>query len=635
MLLSESASLEVLRCSAQDGKVAWRAKIDEGFSRPISVGDDVYVSTESGRLISLDADSGDPKWATQLPQPLETGPGIDDRANRAYVPGDHSNLYLLNTRDGSCLESFYIGHEAGTITVPPVPLLGHVFVIENAGTDYANVHVLRVDESGQNLKVAQPLFRLTGNVRVAPIIQGRRLIVLTDRGEVVVLDIEPTADREQVTVAAKLPAFYEQPTATQMAVGRSSMWITGTRIGRYELQINTGRVVRDWSLHELDTFIGEPFATDDSLVHARVLRGTSAIRVTAANPKTGEEYWHTDVGVPISMLQRSPDGQGFHVVTSQAALFELGRETLANGSTTGPIENPGDKAVGIRFENPVSIDATRSLMLNQVGGQAIVVYDPSRKTEKLRQVTLGLAGAKPSGGIVVAGGGLLVPLDTGRVVLIDWRTGKKGAPFQPDSDPVGKVKWTNPVTLPEDPDQVVLADSRKKIYRLRAGDNTRELASKELEYEFLGRLAGVGDTVVGTTAGPAGDFIVGFEMVSLNEKFKTLLNGRAAWGPIAAGNLCLIQTDDSVLRAYSADGTQAFEVQLPPGQPVGEPLVVGKSIVLAGKTGWLIAIDPGSGKLLGQTDLKQPISATPFPAGSRFLVPGAEGVVYLTEIPAS
>ncbi len=376
VLLSESASLEVLRCSAQDGKVAWRAKIDEGFSRPISVGDDVYVSTESGRLISLDADSGDPKWATQLPQPLETGPGIDDKANRAYVPGDHSNLYLLNTRDGSCLESFYIGHEEGTINVPPVPLFGHVFVIENAGSDYANVHVLSVDESGQNLKVAQSVFRLTGNVRVSPIIQGRRLIVLTDRGEVDVFDIEPTADREQVTVAAKLSAFYEQPTATQMAVGRSQMWITGTRIGRYELQINTGRVVRDWSLHELDTFIGEPFATDDTLVHARILRGTSAIRVTAANPKTGEEYWHTDVGVPISMLKLAPGGKGFHVVTSQAALFELGRETLANGSTTGPIENPGDKAVGIRFANPVSIDATRSLMLNQLGGQSIIVYDP-------------------------------------------------------------------------------------------------------------------------------------------------------------------------------------------------------------------------------------------------------------------
>ena len=75
VLLSESASLEVFRCDAQEGKVAWRSKIGEPFSQPVSVKDDVYVSTQSGRLVALDADSGDAKWATQFPQPLETGPG--------------------------------------------------------------------------------------------------------------------------------------------------------------------------------------------------------------------------------------------------------------------------------------------------------------------------------------------------------------------------------------------------------------------------------------------------------------------------------------------------------------------------------------------------------------------------------
>ena len=636
VLLSESSSLEVLRCGEQDGNVAWRSKIDEQFSQPISVGGDVYVATESGRLASLDADSGDAKWATQFPQPLETGPGVDDRANRAYVAGDHSNLYLLNTRDGSCLESYYIGHNEGTISVPPVPLLGHVFVIENAGSDYANVHVLRVDESGQNLKVAQPFFRLTGNVQVPPIIQGRRLIVLTDRGEVVVYDIEPTSEREQVTVAATLPAFYDQPTATQMAVGRSQMWITGTRIGRYELQINTGNVVRDWSFHELDTFIGQPYATDDALVYARVLRGTSAIRVTAATPKKGEEIWRTDVGVPVVMLTPAPGGKGFHVVTSQASMFELDREALTSGSTKPPIENPGAKAVAIRFADPIWIDKNRSLMLNQVDGQSIVVYDPQREAEKLRLVTMQLPAGKPSSGGIVAGGGLFLPLDTGRAVLINWQTGAPiGAPFQPPSDPAGKVKWTKPIPLADDPDQVVLADSRKKIYRLRVAEQVRELASRDLEYELLGPTAAVADTMVATTSGPAADFVIGFEMVSLNEKFKTLLEGRVVWGPVGVGELGLLQTDDGNLRGFAADGTQKFEVPVPAGLPVGEPITVGSSIVLAGKTGWLIAVDPASGKLVGQSDLGQPIATTPLVVGSRLLVPGAEGVVYITEVPSN
>lgn len=635
VLLSESASFEVLRCGEQDGNVVWRCMIDEPFSQPISSGDEVYVATESGRLLSMDSESGDAKWATQIPQPLETGPGVDDRANRIYLAGNHSNLYVLNTRDGKCSESYYIGHEEGTVSVPPVPLLGHVFVIENAGSDYANVHVLRVDETGGNIKPAQ-VFRLTGNVRVQPIIQGRRLIVLTDRGEVVVYDIEPTAEREQVTEAARLPAFYEQPTSTQMAVGRSQMWITGTRIGRYELQINTGRVIRDWSIHELDTFIGQPYATDDTLVHARVLRGTSAIRVTAADPKTGEEIWRTDVGVPVAMLKPAPGGKGLHCVTTQAALFELDREALESGSTTGPIENPGEKAVAIRFEDPIAIDETRALMLNNVDGQSIIVYEPEREVGKLRQLTMSLSSGEPVGGGVVSGGGLFLPLDTGRAVLIDWRTGANlGTPFQPASDPVQNVEWTNPITLADDPDQVVLADSRKKLYRLRVGEQIRELASRDLENRLIGSIAGVGDTVIGTTAGEAADFMVGFEMVSLNDKFKTLLNGRVVWGPVSAGELCLLKTDDSMLRGFNADGTQVMEVELPKGDPAGEPLFVDGKIVLAGKTGWLIAVDAASGAVTGQSDLGQPISATPLLAGARLLVPGTEGVVYITEIPTT
>ncbi len=141
------------------------------------------------------------------------------------------------------------------------------------------------------------------------------------------------------------------------------------------------------------------------------------------------------------------------------------------------------------------------------------------------------AGLPRSGGIV-AGGGLFLPLDSGRAVLVDWRTGAvSAAPFQPDSDPVGSVKWTNPIPLPDDPDQVVLADSRKKLYRLRVGEQIRDLQTKDLEFELLGQVAGVEDTMIGTTSGPAADFLVGFELVSLNQKFKNLSERPSNLGP--------------------------------------------------------------------------------------------------------
>lgn len=636
VILSESATNEVLRCSPDDGTVTWRSKIDESFAEPVSVRDEIFVSTEAGRLIKIDAESGQADWVTQIPQPLEVGPGVDDRADRAYLPGNHSNLYLINTRDGSCIESFYIGHAEGTVVVPPIPLLGHLFVIENAGAGYVNVHVLKVNAQGDQIEVAQPLFRMEGNVTEPPLVQGRRLIVLTDRGEVAVYDIEPTAETNKVTIAATGPPFYDEPTTTQMAVEGSQMWITGASVGRYELQINTGRVVRDWDLYPNDTFIGKPMATDDTLIHARVLRGTETIRVTAANPKTGDEIWKTDVGVPVSMIRTAP-GKGVHVVTSQAALFQLDKEALDNGSTEGPIEDPGDTAILILFADPLAIDDTRSLLINQTASDKILVYDPSRPREWLRQVTLNITGGELSGGAIVAGGGLFMPLSSGRAVLVDWRTGSMMAtPFQPASDPADTVTWTDAVALPDDANQIVIADSRKKIYRVRVGEQLRELASKDLEKELLGPAAGVGNTFVASLSGPAADFIVGHDLVGLDEKFRTLLNGRITWGPVSVGDVCLLRTDDSMLRAFTEQGTQKFEVQLPAGKPVGKPVMVDQSILLAGADGWLVAVDAGNGQMLGQTNLGQPISATPLIAGGKsLLVPGAEGVVYIVDVPST
>ena len=636
VLLSQSATLEVLRCNESDGTVAWSSSIGEVFSEPVAIKDDIYISTDSGRLLTIDAISGDAKWATQLPQALSTGPGVDDRLRKVYLPGNHSNIYVLNSRDGSCTESYYLGHEDNTVSVPPIPLLGHLFVIENAGAEYANVHVLRFDERGEKLVQAQAPFRLIGNVIVSPIVDGRRLIVLTDRGEVTVYDIEPTAEREQVTVAASLPAFYDEPTSTQMSVGKSQMWITGTRLGRYELQINTGRVIRDWSIHELDTFIGKPYSSDDALVHARVLRDTSAIRITAADPKTGDEIWRTDVGVPVSMLE--PTDSGVHVVTTQAALFKLQPDSATKEMIGGekPLENPGDQAVAIRFMDPIKLDDKRRVMLNAVGDPSLLIYDPDRASEKLRRVTMRLPSGLPTSGGVASGGGLLLPLDNGRIVLVDWRTGavSSSAPFQPASDPVGRVTWTKPIPLPDDPDQVVLADSRKKIYRLRVGEQIRELQSKDMDFKVLGPSAGVGNTMVASFAGPAADSIVGYDLSSLNEVFRTLLNGRIDWGPTAAGDLALVRTDDGILHAFKSDGTSAFEVNVPAGQIAGDPVRDGSRVILASRSGWVITFDAASGKLLGKLDLGQPISASPLLLDTtKLLIPGLEGVVYQAEVP--
>jgi len=636
VLLSESSDLSIERCDGRSGEVDWRLKIGEPFNQPVVQRDEIFVATKSGRLLSVDAVTGDARWATQVPQTLEVGPGVDTRVQKAYIPGDHSNLYVLNSNDGSSVESYYIGHRAGTIAVSPTPLLEHLFVIENKGPEYCLVHILAVDKDGKNIRKAQDPVRMTGNVVVPPIVaQQRRLVVLTDLGEIDVFDIEVTSETEKVSVVAKQLASYGTPTLTRMAVGRSQMWTTGSRIGRYELQVNRGRVVPDWFKHEGDTFVGEPLAIGEALVHARQLRGTSGVRVSAVDPKTGEELWRNDVGAPVAMLR--PVTGGVHAMTSQAALFELDADAISSGATRAPIENAGGAGVIMRFEDPLVVDDQRRVLVNQAnseGGQQIAVYDPTRKSEKLRLVSLNLLSGKPTGRGLVAGGGLFLPLDNGRAVVMNYQTGSQfGNPFQPISSPVDKVSWSNAVRLPDDESQIVIADSRKGLYRLRVGDRVAELAKTELPSPTLGTLAAVGGTLMAATSGPAADFIIGRDLTTLKDKFQTLLDGRVIWGPAAAGDQGVVLTDDQVLRGIDSDGNQTFAIPVPPGIPVGDVLQHDGTLIIVSNTGWVVVIDPETEQQVGLTELGQPFSATPLVVQDRLLIPGEEGVVYVIDIP--
>ena len=636
VLLSESSELSIQRCDGRTGEVDWRVKIGEPFNQPVVVRNDIYISTKSGLLFAIDATTGDAKWAQQVPQELEVGPGVDQRAAVAYIPGDHSNLYVLGSNDGGSIESYYIGHRDGTIAVPPTPLLEHLFVIENKGPDYCLVHILGVDEQGINLTKAQDPVRMGGNVIVPPIVaQQRRLVVLTDLGEIGVFDIEVTSENDKVSVVARQPASYGSPTLTQMAVGRSQMWTTGSRIGRFELQVSRGRVAPDWSMHEGDTFVGQPLAIGDALVHARQLRGTSGIRVSAVDPKSGEELWRNDVGAPVVMLRRV-DG-GVHAMTSQAALFELDNAAISTGSTRAPIENRGTVGVIMRFEDPLTIDENRAVLVNKVagkGGLQVALYDQTRPTEKLQLVSLNLLSGKPSGRGLVAGGGLFLTLDNGRAVVMNYQTGSQlGSPFQPVSNPVEKISWTNSVPLPDDPGQVVVADSRKGLYRLRVGDRINQLANVTLPAATLGTIAGVGSTLMAATSGPAADTLIGRDLVTLKERFTRQLDGRVIWGPVAAGEYAVVLTDDQVLHGFATDGSPVFSVAIPKGLPVGDPVLQDGKLILVSDAGWIAVVDPSSAELVGLSDVGEPFSATPMVIKDRLLVPGAEGVVYVVGVP--
>jgi hypothetical protein len=253
------------------------------------------------------------------------------------------------------------------------------------------------------------------------------------------------------------------------------------------------------------------------------------------------------------MLARDPEGQGIHAVTAQAALYQLDREALQAGTTKSPIENPGENGVALRFENPLAVDEVSSVLINQAVPRQIAVYNPTRAREKLRLVQLALPPGRPTADALFVGGGIMLPLDTGRVVLMDHRTGARlGSPFQPPAPPEGKIDWYRMISTPADPDQVILGDDRGKLYRIRAGEQLRVLTEADLEYKLLGPMAAVERTLFATTAGPAADMLLSFDTTSLSPGEPQVLPGRVVWGPVVAGEQMRTHIDDAMRRQIDA-----------------------------------------------------------------------------------
>ncbi len=636
VLLSDGERLEVQKWDGASGKPVWRAEIGEVFLQPVIHRGFVYITTESGRVISLDQKTGRARWVSQLPQPCTSMPGIDANAGIVYVAGDHSNLYMLSNTDGSCVESYYLGHEQGTIAVAPSPLLGHLFIYENPTIDNSIVRVFKVNEKGLGLTLEKNDIRMVGRIVVQPESVTRRLHILTDRGHVIILDIDTAKPNEQVSQVAEQVASYVTPVRSTMCVDKGQMWVASNRLVRLQIQINTGKVVPEWSEFDSDVFISPPRLMGNALITSRIMSGTDGIRVSANDPKTREELWRIDIGVPTTLVAKATNAPAYYAISGKAALYELNPAAVNSGTTAGPIENPGISGREFRVADPISMGEGRWVMHNKQNSGQLVVFDPTREREKLRLVAVYIPGSKLATVPARVGDGILLCLDTGRMVYANWQTGAElSSPFQAPAKPREKYKWTVPAVL-NDGQEFVIVDNFKKIRRMSVQGSLNEAQSASFEREALGGAAAIGNDVLLAVRSPGGDLISVVDGMTLASKKEQPVDGKILAGPAlieGTEGLAFVILDQNRIQVIDANGSKKWEQKLPDSQVVGKPTVVDGNLLVCGANGWIANLDPQSGNVKGLADLNQPIATTPYAVGNRLLVSGAEGEVFIVEIP--
>ena len=642
ILLVDAARGEVIRLKADTGEVVWRLPLKEPLLEPVVRGSRIFLATRSGQVLDVEAETGRARHGMLIPQPLPVPPSPSKppgagKPGRVYQIADHSNLYVLDDSTLECQEVYYLGHKAGTIAIPPIALLGFVFVPENAGEDYCDLHVLATDADGLKLKPALKPFRLKGRLVSPPCVAGGRIILVTDLGEVRILEVN-TANVKQPVIDAVEPvvASLKTPLIGHLAFDASRLWVANDRLMKYDIQTSTNRMLRRHVQNERDVFLAPPRVLNDTLFHLRRREHSPAYSVAAVHADDGRLLWEVDLAVPAVVLAGDPAKKQISAVSAQAELFDIPLDALK----TGRVDQAAASAVGaartVAFTETVPLGNGRWVLASPQDRSQMVLYEPQAASVagRLRVVKLPASGgAQVTAPPVVCGGGILLPWDQGQIALLDPASGENKAVSYQSRIGVGeKVRWQRPAVLGGGT-AFVIADDRRKLCHVALQDKPQpHLALRKevaLEVDVVAPLAAAGDTVYAVVRGPATDTVKAFAAGELAAGTEWSLEGRVAWGPETVGEQVLIAGDRGQLLCFDPGGKQRWTTPLPYGPLAGPPLRQDQDLILASQTGVLWRVSGADGKEVRRFDAGEPLSSGVVPFSSRLLASGSDGTVYV------
>jgi tetratricopeptide (TPR) repeat protein len=580
VVLAAASHREIQRLEAATGRTGWRHPLDDDFSaEPVVADGRVLVATLGGRLVAIDAATGNSPGFVQLPQPLPIAPAVDPRRKLVFQLADHDNLFVLAMPDWKCRQVFPLGHGPGAIAAPPIVFGDYLLVAVNDTAADSSLRVLGIESGTGSFRLAQTI-PLKGHVDVAPSLlpsppSGERVLVATDAGN---------------HVFELAPAGAEEP-LRETAGG----------------QLQGGGQVQG------------------GVRRAAAMPG---IVVSSLGADDRSPYWQTRLAVPLAAepIVDSTDGNGdgkITVATASGGIFQLDSRALASQTVA---DEPATLPPGSRW--PVA-DVTRcggTLALTcGAGSDRVTAVDLADPQHPSRTWLLpGPLSCRP----IAFAGGLLAPSQVGQVFFLDPFSGKNlSEPFQPRLQPRRLPAWREPVAVGDR--EVVISDGHTKLYRLCVADppaaHLEAAAERELPAPIVSPLAAVGKLVCGVDAAGNLDF---FQQSDLARAGQVALAGRCAWGPRRIGDRAMLATDAGQLYCFDASGKQLWQAALAHGPLAGSPAAVGDHYLLAAAGGVVWRAEGTSGKELGRVDAGQPLATGPVLLGDRILVGGHDGSLH-------
>jgi outer membrane protein assembly factor BamB len=637
ILVADQQQHDLLRLEKSTGRVIWRTEIGEPFLKPAMNEHLIVVTTDSGKVIPIDRESGRSAQAVQLPQSTNVSALVAEREPYIYQPGSYSNIYVLSNQDMSCREVFYLGHYDGSIAIPPQAWLDYILVAVNGG-DYCDLMVLKPAENGLKLELVQVINRVTNGPVTSPMQRfGRWMLLTGDTGEIRVLELLPNEASNPVRLFAS-EKYDNSSGQTSFTLSEgSNLWVAGSGISRYRIKRNQGQFDRDEIMDHSDTFLTPLQKLDDTLFHVSRRHGSGMLSASLVDATSLHPIWRTDFG---GQLVGSPLVTDNAVVTvsNQGDVFRITQQEQDNRYAEATSQ-ASTVVEDLRFENLVQLPGESFACIGPITQEDFLYASTGTGQSKLMR--LQSPANRPACHPISIGESIIVPSTEGQVARIDPTKGTMiGTPFQPPISPGTKTEWFEPTLISENLFAIASGngdtDANQSMMYLLDTKNPRsivEISSLTPDAPFKSRLVNDGEFVYAVAE--TGEFDVLVSVTAspkLEVSNKADLPGRVVEGPWLLDTGILLKMDNDQLLLLAKDLSTTWTLSLPNDQFAGAPEKAEAGLLLSFRSGKMIVVERGTGAIIQSYDLRQPIVHAPTRVGDKMFLSGMDGTLHIVDL---
>lgn len=329
IILFDTNYLELVRLNQATGQLVWRLPLNDFVAgQPLLVDKTIYVSTESGRLLAVDLETGLLAGELQFSQPISGAVQLKDDQH-LFLVGNEEVCYTLSKRPFECVQVSYLGHQPASIDAPLLEMGPYVLMIENK-TESATLRLLDIADPKQ--KVQQVASAVVGSRVVdRPVIRGRDLFVPATGESIHVFAISDDPGQPPLTTGPIFDGQGGSGVSINLLTGpNGQVWMATDSLNR--LQLTTDSLQPDGNPTAAGLATQPLQMVSGYLLNARRRPFTDAVTFTRTNREDMTSDWQVVLGGSL-LASTSSAGETVNIATVNEAghVFRIGPRQLAEG----------------------------------------------------------------------------------------------------------------------------------------------------------------------------------------------------------------------------------------------------------------------------------------------------------------